>query len=86
MFAILRLCRVLTGQNLVPQHFWISHHRSGANSEMARFVGTTVEFGADTDEFALNANARDLPLIHADTYLNDLLLEILRSGVSRSKR
>ena len=29
MFAILRLCRVLTGQNLVPQHFWISHHRSG---------------------------------------------------------
>ena len=29
MFAVLRICRVLTGQNLVPQHFWISHHRSG---------------------------------------------------------
>src|SRR5262249_1285982 len=75
MFAALRLCRVLTGQNLVPQHFWISHHRSGANTDMARFVGTTVEFGADTDEFALNTNARELPLIHADTYLNDLLLK-----------
>ena len=23
MFAVLRICRVLTGQNLVPQHFWI---------------------------------------------------------------
>ena len=25
MFAVLRICRVLTGQNLVPQHFSISH-------------------------------------------------------------
>jgi AraC-like DNA-binding protein len=82
MFAVLRICRVLTGQNLVPQHFWISHHRSGANSEMARFVGTTVQFGADTDEFALNANAGELPLIHADTYLNDLLLKYCEAALA----
>jgi hypothetical protein len=50
MFAVLRVCRVLTGQNLVPQHFSIAHHRSGATSEMAQFVGTKVEFGADTDD------------------------------------
>ena len=42
---------------------------------MARFVGTKVEFGADTDEFTLNVDARELPLIHSDTYLNDLLLK-----------
>ena len=75
MFAVIRICRVLTGQNLVPQHFSIAHHRSGGTSEMARFVGTKVEFGAETDEFALNADARELPLIHSDTYLNDLLLK-----------
>jgi AraC-like DNA-binding protein len=75
MFAVLRLCRVLTGQNLVPQHFWLSHHRSGTNAEMARFVGTAVEFGAVTDEFALNANAHELPLVQADPYLNNLLLK-----------
>ena len=75
MFAVIRICRVLTGQNLVPQHFSISHHRSGGTSEMARFVGTKVEFGAETDEFALNVDARELPLIHSDTYLNDLLLK-----------
>jgi len=57
MFAVLRICRVLTGQNLVPQHFSISHYRSKGTSEMARFVGTKVEFGADTDELALNTNA-----------------------------
>jgi len=55
----------------------------GSHSEMARFVGTTVEFGADNDEFALNANARELPLIHTDTYLNDLLvIGSLKTSVS----
>ena len=82
MFAVLRICRVLTGQHLVPQHFWISHHRSGTNSEMARFVGTAVEFGTTTDEFALNANARELPLIHADPYLNNLLLKYCEAALT----
>ena len=85
MFAVLRICRVLTGQHLVPQHFWISHHRSGTNSEMARFVGTTVEFGATTDEFALNANARELPLIHSDPYLNNLLLKYCEAALTDRK-
>jgi AraC-like DNA-binding protein len=80
-FAVLRLCRVLTGRNLVPQHFWICHHRSGPNSEMARFVGTAVEFGATTDEFTLNGNARDLPLVHADPYLNNLLLKYCEAAL-----
>jgi AraC-like DNA-binding protein len=42
---------------------------------MTRFVGTKVEFGADTDEIALNSNARELPVIYADHHLNDLLLK-----------
>jgi hypothetical protein len=75
MFDLLRSCRMLTGQNLVPQHFSIAHHRSEGTSEMTRFVGTKVQFGADTDEFVLNLDARELPLIHADPYLNDLLLK-----------
>jgi AraC-like DNA-binding protein len=82
MFAALRICRVLTGQNLVPQHFTIAHHRSEGISEMARFVGTKVEFGADTDEFALNIDARGLPLIHSDTYLNDLLLKYCEAALA----
>src|SRR6516165_2817976 len=50
MFGVLRICRLLTGQKLVPQHFSIAHHRSGNITEMSRFVGTEVEFGADRDE------------------------------------
>src|SRR5215470_16888807 len=82
MFGVLRVCRMLTGQKLVPQHFSIAHHRSGDTSEMARFVGRKVEFGADKDEFALNADAHALPLIHSDPYLNDLLLKYCEAALA----
>jgi AraC-like DNA-binding protein len=82
MFGVLRICRLLTGQNIVPQHFSIAHHRSASTSEMARFVGTKVEFGSDRDELALNVDARELPLIHADTYLNDLLVKYCEAALA----
>jgi AraC-like DNA-binding protein len=82
MFAALRICRELTGDNIVPQHFSISHYRSKDISEIARFVGTKVEFGADTDEFALDINASGLPLIHSDSYLNDLLLKYCEAALA----
>jgi AraC-like DNA-binding protein len=49
---------------------------------MGRFVGAKVEFGADTDEFALNVDARELPLIHSDPYLNDLLLKYCEAALA----
>jgi AraC-like DNA-binding protein len=85
MFGLLRICRMLTGQKIVPQYFSIAHHRAGGTSEMARFVGTKVGFGADRDEFALNLDARELPLIHADTYLNDLLLKYCEAALANRK-
>ena len=54
----------------------------GTSSEMARFIGTAVEFGATTDEFALNANARELSLFHADPYLNNLLLKYCEAALT----
>jgi AraC-like DNA-binding protein len=82
MFGLLRICRVLTGQNIVPQHFSIAHHRSEGIAEMARFVGTKVEFGSDRDEFALNLDARELPLVHSDSYLNDLLVKYCEAALA----
>jgi AraC-like DNA-binding protein len=85
MFAAVRICRLLTGLDLVPQHFSIAHHRSGDISEMVRFVGTRVEFGADADEFALDVDARGLPLVHADRYLNDLLLKYCEAALAHRR-
>jgi uncharacterized protein len=41
-----------------------------------------VEFGSDRDELALNVDARELPLIHADTYLNDLLVKYCEAALA----
>jgi AraC-like DNA-binding protein len=82
MFSAIRICRLLTGQRLVPQHFSIAHYRSGNTAEMSRFVGTKVEFGADRDEFALNIEASELPVVHADNYLNDLLLKYCEAAIA----
>jgi AraC-like DNA-binding protein len=49
---------------------------------MARFLGTKVEFGGERDEFALNVDARALPVIHADTYLNDLLVKYCEAALA----
>ena len=59
MFASLRICRVLTGQNLVPQHYW-SLFIDREPTPKWRDFGTSVKVGATTHEFALNANAREL--------------------------
>jgi AraC-like DNA-binding protein len=82
MFGLLRICRLLTGQNIVPQHFSIAHHRSEGTAEMARFVGTKVEFGSDRDEFALNLDVRELPLVHSDSYLNELLVKYCEAALA----
>ena len=60
-------------------------HRSGDISDMARFVGTKVQFDADKDEIALNIDARELPLIHSDNRLNDLLLKYCELGLAHRR-
>ena len=85
MFAAIRICRELTGQRLVPHHFSIAHHRSGNVAEMVRYVGTNVQFGADKDEFALNLGSGELPLTHADNYLNDFLLKYCEAALAGRK-
>src|SRR5215831_17774637 len=85
LFAALRVCRLLTGHNIVPQHLSVSHYRSEVIPEMGRFVGTKVEFGADSDAFALNVDARELPLIHSDPFLNDLLMNYCEAALAHRR-
>jgi AraC-like DNA-binding protein len=59
--------------------------RSGNPAEMSRFVGTEVEFGADRDEFVLNIETRALPVIHADNYLNDILLNYCEAALANRR-
>ncbi len=55
MAMLVRLCRQLTGIRLVPVRVRFAHHRSGRTSELTKFFGGNVEFGAPVDEVVIRA-------------------------------
>jgi AraC-like DNA-binding protein len=81
--SLLRMSRQLTGVRLVPSHVYLVHMRKRDESELARFFGCSVEFGAAVDEIAFAGSLRDLPLLKADPYLNRMLVGYSDEALSR---
>jgi AraC-like DNA-binding protein len=74
MTALIRLCRQLTGLQLMPSRVRIAHRRIGrADSQLAPYFGSNIIFGAKVDELTF-AKAQDMPVTSADPYLNALLV------------
>jgi AraC-like DNA-binding protein len=69
--TLIRVCRALTARSLNPT---VIHRRSGGSSELEKFFGCRIEFGADTDQIIFDRKAAQLPLVGADLYLNEILL------------
>jgi AraC-like DNA-binding protein len=74
MTALIRVCRELTGRVLTPLRVGFIHHRHDDASELAAFFGCKVVFGAPADRATFDAAARDVPMVSADPYLNELLV------------
>jgi AraC-like DNA-binding protein len=72
--ALIRVCRRLTSSRLAPDRIRVRHHRSEVPADVLAFLGCAIEFSADADEIIFAASAASLPSIHADAYLNRLLL------------
>ena len=72
--TIIRVCRALTGRRLAPTTVRLVHRRAGGSSELEKFFGCRIEFGADTDEIIFDRKAAQLRLVGADPYLNEILL------------
>jgi AraC-like DNA-binding protein len=80
-----RLCRHLTRrQQLAPAFVKLAHPRDRAISKIGAFLGTEIQFNARGDEVAFATDIRDIPLLNADPYLNDLLVAICDEAMSRS--
>jgi AraC-like DNA-binding protein len=72
--TLVRVCRQLTGQSLVPKVVRLIHLRDNGSSDLVGFFGDSVEFGAAVDEVKFPASYRNLPVVSADPYLNKLLI------------
>jgi AraC-like DNA-binding protein len=72
--TLIRICRALTDRRLAPTAVRLVHRRLGESSELEKFFGCRIEFGADTDEIIFHKEAAQLHLVGADPYLNEILL------------
>jgi AraC-like DNA-binding protein len=60
----------------------ISHPRNKKAAELSSFFGCDISFGAGADEVAFAGNARDLPVVSGDPYLNELLIKYCEDALS----
>ena len=82
--SAVRICRQLVNCRLLPSRVRFIHDRKGSAPELDAFLGCDVEFGADTDEVAFPYDVRDMPVVSADPYLNELLLKHCEEVLSES--
>jgi AraC-like DNA-binding protein len=71
--AVIRACRQITKRHVTGELITFAHPRK-PTPELARFFGSKITFGADVDEVAFSPSIKSIPIVSADTYLNDLLV------------
>ena len=73
---LVRLCRASTHRRLNPIGVHFVHRRASESAELEKYFGCRIEFDADTDTVIFDKRAKQLPLVSADPYLNEILLRV----------
>jgi AraC-like DNA-binding protein len=81
--AVVRICRQLTNSRLAPRKLMVRHLRDSTTAEYRSFLASDVEFGADADEIVFPKHFASLPIVGADTYLNELLRQYADEALAR---
>jgi hypothetical protein len=81
--ALLRVCRRVTDTDLKPTHVSLAHPRRASSSEIESLFRCKIDFAAGRDEIAFARGALQLPLLGADPYLSDLLVEHCKEVLAR---
>ena len=84
MVVLVRTFRQLVNRRLPLIGVRLSHRRSGDTSELKNFFGCDVTFGADVDEMAFSKSIKELPVVNADPYLNELLIKYCEQALAAS--
>ena len=82
MATFVRMCRQLTNRNLPASRVSFTHQRSDDIAGYRTFFGSDVRFGAAVDEVAFPASIRQIPILGADPYLNELLISYCDQALS----
>jgi AraC-like DNA-binding protein len=74
MAMFVRICRALTGQQLLPATVRFMHFRNTVPPEFRGLFGDDITFGENTDMLLFAEHVRDMPVVSADPFLNKLLI------------
>jgi AraC-like DNA-binding protein len=74
MTWLIRFCRASTNTHLNPIVVHFVHRRSGGSSALEQFFGCQIKFGADADQIVFHKKVKQLHLVSADPYLNEIML------------
>ena len=84
--ALVRICRHATGVQVKPVSVRFTHYREKNRLELSRYMGCEVEFGADQDEILFSRHDGQLPIVNADPFLNQLLVEMCERNLATQRR
>jgi AraC-like DNA-binding protein len=82
MATLARMCRQLTNRHLPASRVRFVHRRRKHIGEFKTFFGGDVTFGAAVDELAFASSIRGMPVVGADPYLNNLLVQYCEQAIS----
>src|SRR5262245_35238485 len=85
MVTLVRTCRQLTKCHLSTSGVSFTHQRKKHLAEFRTFFGSDVSFGAAVDELTFLPSVKGMPIIGADPYLNDLLVQYCEESISHRK-
>ncbi len=81
--SFVRLCRQLTGRRLEPSRVRFMHRGGKTPPDLRSFLGCEVEFGSNVDELVFPRTVKVMPIVSADPYLNEILIENCEEALAR---
>ncbi|MEZ5828609.1 MAG: AraC family transcriptional regulator ligand-binding domain-containing protein [Hyphomicrobiales bacterium] len=85
MVTLARICRQLTNRQVSAAKVDLIHRRSAGLDEFKSFFGSDVTFGAGEDRLAFAGTIKDLPVVSADFYLNEMLTRYCEQALAGRK-
>ena len=82
MAVLTRICRKLTNRHLQASRVNFTHRRRNDTAKLKTFFGSDVAFGAVADEVIFPTSIKQLAVVGADPYLNDVLIKYCEQAIA----
>lgn len=86
MVGLVRVCRKLSGQRMIPRSVRFVHTRKRAHPGFSSVFGDDITYGASVDEIIFSGNLEQVPVVGADPYLNRLLVKYCDDALAKQPR